>query len=201
MYSQRGVTIATINFERFSSPRSVFRILLSRYQLPTWLSGKESAYNAGGWIQSLVWEDPLEKGMATYSSILAWRIPWTELPGWLQSMGSQRVGHDWVTNTFTFTFHRLRRMGLVINKQLLKEFAHWPISDKENVYVSWVKIMLYIIKIVMHTGEDGATYDAKAVLSVMMRLVSRNEFKEQPVSSVQWPGPWNPAGGCSWKYS
>ena len=47
MYSQRGVTIATINFERFSSPRSVFRMLLSRYQLPTWLSGKESAYNAG----------------------------------------------------------------------------------------------------------------------------------------------------------
>ena len=45
--------------------------------------------------------------------------------------------------------------------------------------------MLYIIKIVMHTGEDGATYDVKAVLSVMMRLVSRNEFKEQPVSSVQ----------------
>ena len=39
-------------------------------------------------------EDPLEKGMATHSSILAWRIPWTEEPGRLQSMGSQRVGHD-----------------------------------------------------------------------------------------------------------
>ena len=39
-------------------------------------------------------EDPLEKGMATYSSILAWRIPWTEEPGQLQSMESQRVGHD-----------------------------------------------------------------------------------------------------------
>ena len=40
------------------------------------------------------WEDPLEKGMATYSSTLAWRIPWTEEPGGLQSMGSQRVRHD-----------------------------------------------------------------------------------------------------------
>ena len=40
------------------------------------------------------WEDPLEKGMATHSSILAWRIPWTEEPGRLQSMGSQIVGHD-----------------------------------------------------------------------------------------------------------
>ena len=46
------------------------------------------------WVQSLGWEDPLEKGMATHSSILAWRIPWTEEPGGLQSMGSQRVGHD-----------------------------------------------------------------------------------------------------------
>ena len=46
------------------------------------------------WVQSLGWEDPLEEGMATHSSILPWRIPWTEEPGGLQSMGSQRVGHD-----------------------------------------------------------------------------------------------------------
>ena len=46
------------------------------------------------WVQSLGGEDPLEKGMATHSSILAWRIPWAEEAGGLQSMGSQRVGHD-----------------------------------------------------------------------------------------------------------
>ena len=45
-------------------------------------------------VQSLGWEDALEKGVATHSRILAWRIPWTEEPGGLQSMGSQRVGHD-----------------------------------------------------------------------------------------------------------
>ena len=45
-------------------------------------------------VRSLGWEDPLEKEMATHSSILVWRIPWTEEPGRLQSMGSQRVGHD-----------------------------------------------------------------------------------------------------------
>ena len=45
-------------------------------------------------VQSLGSEDPLEKGMATHSSILTWRIPWTEDPGGLHSMGSQRVGHD-----------------------------------------------------------------------------------------------------------
>ena len=46
------------------------------------------------WVQSLGWKDPLEKGTATHPSILAWRIPWTEEPGELQSMGSQRVRHN-----------------------------------------------------------------------------------------------------------
>ena len=46
------------------------------------------------WVRSLGWEDPLEKEMATHSSILAWKIPWTEELGRLQSTGSQRVGHD-----------------------------------------------------------------------------------------------------------
>ena len=55
-------------------------------------------------VGSLGQEDPLEKEMATHSSILAWRIPWTEEPGRLQSMMSLRVGHDF---TFTFTFHFL----------------------------------------------------------------------------------------------
>ena len=52
------------------------------------------------WIRSLGWEDPLEEGMATHSSVPAWRILWTEEPGGLQSMGLQRVGYEWVTNTF-----------------------------------------------------------------------------------------------------
>ena len=51
------------------------------------------------WVQSLGWEDPLEKEMATHSSILAWKISWTEEAGGLQSMGSQRVGDNWATNT------------------------------------------------------------------------------------------------------
>ena len=50
------------------------------------------------WVWSLGWEDPLEKEMATYSSTLAWKIPWMEEPGRLQSMGSQKVAHDWATS-------------------------------------------------------------------------------------------------------
>ena len=56
--------------------------------------GKASVYNAETRVQSLGPEDLLEKEMATHSSILAWKIPWTEEPGGLQSMGSQRVRHD-----------------------------------------------------------------------------------------------------------
>ena len=56
--------------------------------------GKESACNAGDQVQPLGWEDLLEKGEATHAGILAFRIPWTKEPGRLQSMGSQRVGHD-----------------------------------------------------------------------------------------------------------
>ena len=63
--------------------------------LPRWLSVKESACNEGikeRQVQSLGQEDPLEEGMVTHSSILAWRIPWTQESGGLQSIGSQRVG-------------------------------------------------------------------------------------------------------------
>ena len=62
--------------------------------LPCGSDGKVSACNVGDWVRSLAWEDLLEKEMATHSSTLAWRIPWTEEPGGLQSMELQRVRHD-----------------------------------------------------------------------------------------------------------
>ena len=57
-------------------------------------AGKESVCSAGDLGSIPGWEDPLEKGKATHSSILAWKIPWTEEPGRLQSMGLQRVRHN-----------------------------------------------------------------------------------------------------------
>ena len=63
--------------------------------LPQWHSGKRIPLPMQEtWLRSLGWEDPLEEETATCSSILAWEIPWTEEPGRLQSMGSQRVRHD-----------------------------------------------------------------------------------------------------------
>ena len=78
------------------------RVIIGRQGLeglPWWLSGKESACIVETWVWSLGWEDPLEEGMATHSSILAWKILRIEEPGGLKSMVSQRAGHDWATNT------------------------------------------------------------------------------------------------------
>ena len=78
------------------------------------------------WVQSLGREDPLEKEMATHSSILAWRIPWMEERDVLQSTGSQRVRHDWATSLFThFIFIHLLKTHWIIklNKLLKKTFT------------------------------------------------------------------------------
>ena len=78
---------------------SLIQCLQRLYRIQSGSDGKASACNAGDPGSILDGEDPLEKQMATHSSILAWRIPWTEEPGRKQSMGSQRVRHD-----FTFTY-------------------------------------------------------------------------------------------------
>ena len=70
--------------------------------LPGGSAGKSLPATWETWVQSLGWEDPLEKGTATHSSKFAWRIPCTEEPGGLQSMGSQRVRHSLATNTHIY---------------------------------------------------------------------------------------------------
>ena len=85
--------------------------------LPRWFSGKNkqtnSPTNAGDWVQSLGWQDPLEKKIATLSSILAWEIPWTEEPGGLQSMGLQESD----TRATEHAAHALGVQGLTPNSQ------------------------------------------------------------------------------------
>ena len=74
--------------------------------------GKESACNAGDQVRSLGWEDPL-KEMVTCSSTLAWKIPWTEKPGWLLSMGLQRVGHNCAAN-FHFYCNQVKKIPIFV---------------------------------------------------------------------------------------
>ena len=76
------------------------------------------------WVWSLGWEDPLEKGKATHSSILPWRIPWTEKPGELQSIGSQSVGHDGLTDTVFFLDLDPARSPRLASSRKWKSLSH-----------------------------------------------------------------------------
>ena len=104
------------------------------------------------WGRSLGWEDPLEKGMATHSSKLAWRIPWTEEPCGLQSMGLQRIGHNWANK---YTTIKTQRQGLVLSSQpqrllvirliyillnytsILFQINFKNTYDQEKLYIKW----------------------------------------------------------------
>ena len=93
-------------------------------ELLGWLSGKGLPANAGDAAQSLGGEDPWEEDTATHSSILAWRIPWTEEPGGLQLIGSQRIGHDW--SDLAWSMHKF---GLSNEKT---PEGHQRVNKKQN---------------------------------------------------------------------
>ena len=108
------------------------------------------------WVPPLGWEDPLEEGMATHSSILAWRFPWTEEPGGLQSTGSQRVGQDWAAEhraAFTYAkpdrIWKSRDITLPTNVSLVKAvvfpvvvygFESWIIKKAECQRIDVFKV-------------------------------------------------------------
>ena len=88
---------AYFHFTKYTSCSLLFPVSSLLWGFPDGSVVKNLPAKQEMWVRSLGWEDPLEKKMATHSSILAWEIPWTEEPGGLQSIGSQRVGHDLVT--------------------------------------------------------------------------------------------------------
>ena len=88
-------------------------------------------------VWSLGPEDPLEEGMATHSTILAWRIPWTEEPGGLQSIRSQRVGHDWRDRTRTHLRKTLMKpCGVKTKIQCVSQGFLWSLRKKEASLIS-----------------------------------------------------------------
>ena len=111
---------------------------------PDGSGSKEPACDMGDPGSIPGWEDPLEKGMATHSSILAWKIPWTEQPGELQPMGPQRVRHNWVTNTFTFThiFARLSINQSSLRILFLGIMVYWVLlGEHSTFYLNFTSVL------------------------------------------------------------
>ena len=116
--------------------------------LPWWLSGNESACNAGDQVWSLGWEDPLEKEMATHSSILAWRIPWTEEPDQLQSRPFQRVIHDWITE-----YDVKGRQNLMLVQVIRTDFGQLPSGNTSGFSNTWT-VNSQMFKLVLEKAEE-----------------------------------------------
>ena len=123
------------------------------------------------WVCSLGWEDPLEKGMATHSSMLVWTVPWIEEPGGLQSTGLQRVRHDWWLR-HTHCKHGIRNVLLTVqvfpfangsdfsrNKFVIGKNSHWVfmrnLSNSRNIQ----KCLRPEISQVMYIHWGGAVRD------------------------------------------
>ena len=109
---------------------------------------KESAPMKETQVWSLGREDPLKKGMATHYSILARRIPWTAEPGGLQSMGSQRIRHDWVTNTFTFSMKKQESISTGGKMDPCHKRHKW-------IYVAWLHNLFEVQKKAEPTHDHG----------------------------------------------
>ena len=100
------------------------------------------------WVQSLGWEDPLEKGLATHSSILAWRIRWIEEPDRLQSMGSQRVGHYWTTliHSLTHSFTLSLYFFILLWSDIYFPVSQFFISGGQSIGTSVLTLLFCYIK-------------------------------------------------------
>ena len=118
------------------------------------------------WVWSLCWAEPLEEGMATHSSILAWRIPGTEEPGGLQSMGPQRVGHDCMTKhsllarTHCLPFGRdgprcVRGETLLTSTQWWVTLVLWEKEFLPSRQEAPYRIDRNVLKTEFHTGDGG----------------------------------------------
>ena len=117
---------------------------------PGGTSGKESAcqfricyrHELDPWVGKI----PLEEEMITHSRILAWRIPWTEEPGGLQSMGSQGIGHDWVTELNWYLHHLLLPFGYINMKNIMQWNSRRSISLTEEHLIISIRYTFFFSK-------------------------------------------------------
>ena len=121
--------------------------------------GKASAYSAGDRVQSLGREDLLEKKMATHSSTLAWKIRWTEKPGRLQSMGSQRAGHDWATSLHFTSLH------FIESEDYFVWYSHFDNINSSNPRTCSISPSVCVILISFNSVLEFSAYKSFVSLS------------------------------------
>ena len=142
------------------------------------------------WAQSLGQEDPLEKKMATHSGTLAWKIPWTEDLVRLQSMGSQRVGHDWATSLTFSGPHKLERLtGLHVVWFLVE-----VIISQGDLKINWNLIYLkHLLKELLHSyhlmGFPGDSSGKEP--ACQCRRFKRRRL-DPWVGKIPWRRSWQP---------
>ena len=101
-------------------------------------------------VQSLGQEDLLEKEMATHSSLHTWKIPWTEEPGGLQSMGSQRVGYDWVTSLYSKRYNTFKYLFIICWKfKCMQYLIVWFVSVFMIIYLIFFSLQVINLAVVL----------------------------------------------------
>ena len=137
-------------------------------------------------VRSLGREDPLEKEMATHSNILAWKIPWTEEPGRPQSVGSQRVGHNWATLLSLSTNVLTEWTGTSIQGRTPLSFSLW--GNRVSCHSLWVFMVLL-------SSHHSHSHDTKWLSSLQLCHLSASA---SPVSISQSPNFWKREVGATW---
>ena len=128
-------------------------------------------------VRSLGWEDPLEKEMATHSSILAWKISWMEKPGWVLSMGSQRVGHDWATS--------LPFLAAIPEVLHLSFFIPYPLNVWYLLYLIICWFLLPLVPFTLCRRQGRINNNIHLALGWVSRVNNANIFSLLP-SSASW---------------
>ena len=117
------------NYRKAKKPQ--FTLLIAAFLVAQMVKNADKVYADKTQVWFLGWEIPLEKRMATHTSILAWKIPWTEEPGGLQPMSLQRVGHNWATNTrLTLELHFIAASGRKLTVKSKDESLSGQLSEE-----------------------------------------------------------------------
>ena len=142
------------------------------------------------WVQSLGREDLLEEDMATHSSVLAYRIPWTEEPGGLQSMGSQRVTHDWSDLAYTHTDNHTSGLNVQMRlMKLLKRQNNVCCCCKINVSVDLLTNYSFCLK--MHTIIIlGDTVENESCFMCMNCMIYAHRLQYTNSTQSIWISKW-----------